>query len=168
MLCSKCSLTSPSEKYDNKENKENHGDFANSPCYLIDHASRSANSSKYHFAEKEAIEHKPLAKKFRKEQSQLWDQRYEELMDFKQEHGHCNVPRTWLRNPQLGTWLNTQRKQYRLSIQGESSQMNPDRRAKLEQLGFKWSLCEKQDWDVRFQELSEYKVKHGDCLVPQR
>jgi hypothetical protein len=168
MSCPKTSPSSLPSPSADKENQENQGDFVNSTSRLTCAVNASRNSSKYPFTEKEAIGQKPPTKKFRKEQAQLWDQRFEELKAFKHEHGHCNVPRTWLANPQLGTWLNTQRKQYRLSQQGVSSQMIPDRKAKLEQLGFKWSLCEKQDWDIRFQELAEYRQKHGDCLVPQR
>jgi len=107
-------------------------------------------------------------KKFRTDQSIQWNQRFIELQIYKKAYGHCNVPRTYLQNPQLGTWINTQRKQYRLLQLGQNSQMTHDRIIKLEQLGFVWSKCGKSDWSMRFQELKEYKKEFGDCLVPQR
>lgn len=36
-----------------------------------------------------------------------WDERYEELKLFKAKHGHTVVPQTY---PQLGWWVNTQRR----------------------------------------------------------
>jgi hypothetical protein len=108
------------------------------------------------------------ANKFRVDQSNQWDQRYQELQSYKADHGHCNVPRTYLQNAQLGTWINTQRKQYRLLQLGQNSQMIPDRINKLEQLGFEWSKCGKSDWGTRFQELKEYQIMAGHCFVPQR
>jgi len=150
-----------------KENQENRGDIINSSSRQT-YYKKSISFPKKKKTTEALRENLPPKKKGRKELSDLWDLRFEELKAFKLEHGHCNVPRTWLANPQLGTWLNTQRKQYRLSKQGMSSKMIPARIHKLEQLGFQWSLCEKQDWDVRFQELVQYRKKHGDCLVPQR
>jgi hypothetical protein len=106
--------------------------------------------------------------KFRADQSQQWNQRYHELCLYKELHGHCNVPRTLLQNPQLGTWINTQRKQYRLLKLGQHSQMTPHRIVQLETLGFSWTKCGKSDWGVRFQELKNFKEQKGHCLVPQR
>jgi hypothetical protein len=39
-----------------------------------------------------------------------WEERFAELTAFKATHGHCNVPIGWSENPQLGTWVNEQRK----------------------------------------------------------
>jgi hypothetical protein len=36
----------------------------------------------------------------------VWNQRYEELREFKEEHGHCRVPQ---RLGKLGTWANHMR-----------------------------------------------------------
>jgi len=152
-----CPTPSPLPSSD-KENQENQGDYVNSPPHLLS----------LHEVAEDAMHQPPSRKNFRKDQVTLWDRRFKELQAFKAEHGHCNVPRTYLPNTQLGTWINTQRKQYRILQLGESSQMTPARTAKLEELGFVWCLCEKQDWDVRFQELVEYKQKFGNCLVPQR
>ena len=40
-----------------------------------------------------------------------WERRYRELIQYKFEHGHTRVPARWKRNPQLGRWVMTQRRQ---------------------------------------------------------
>jgi Helicase associated domain len=39
----------------------------------------------------------------------LWDKWYQELMLFKKDFGHCNVPQQWPSNPGLGRWVHRQR-----------------------------------------------------------
>eukprot|EP00803_Ostreobium_quekettii_P008369 evm.model.scf_648.3 EVM.evm.TU.scf_648.3 scf_648:22258-26753(-) len=46
------------------------------------------------------------------QQEYRWQQRFNELVEFQKEHGHCNVPRDWPENPQLGDWVNAVRKKY--------------------------------------------------------
>lgn len=46
-----------------------------------------------------------------------------------------------------------------------------ERKRKLDELGFVWSLRSKRiedHWDEMFKQLQEYKDQHGDCLVPSR
>jgi hypothetical protein len=75
-----------------------------------------------------------------------WNQRFQELRQFKQEHGHCLVPSRYDKNPELGIWVGTQRSQYRLFMraretgQSVSTNMNDDRIRELEDLGFVWAL----------------------------
>ena len=48
--------------------------------------------------------------------------------------------------------------------------MTEDRIARLEAIGFEWSVKkpyrEKVPWESRFKELKQYKKKHGTCHVP--
>ena len=37
-----------------------------------------------------------------------WEVRYEELRLYKEENGHCRVPRAFRENQQLGNWVHTQ------------------------------------------------------------
>lgn len=62
--------------------------------------------------------------------SAAWDGRFEELLEYRQQHGHCNVPRTYRHNPQLSTWVKRQRRQYR------ANSISQKRIAKLESVGF--------------------------------
>ena len=38
-----------------------------------------------------------------------WETMFAELKRFRDEHGHCNVPRRWLENPRLSRWVSKQR-----------------------------------------------------------
>ena len=34
-----------------------------------------------------------------------WDRHYTDLIAYKQQHGHCNVPRSYKENTSLGKWV---------------------------------------------------------------
>lgn len=53
-----------------------------------------------------------------------WMVRFRELLEYRQEHGHCNVPQ---RGRQLGCWVSTQRTQYKLMLEGRQTQMSQER-----------------------------------------
>lgn len=102
-----------------------------------------------------------------------WDQRYKELIEYKNEHGHCNVPLKFELNQQLGRWVFNQRYQYRVLQQGKKSLMTMERIAQLNEIGFLWDARylkggNSENWDQRYKELIDYKQKHGDCNVSQQ
>lgn len=72
-----------------------------------------------------------------------WEDRLEQLQEYKAEHGDCNVPAKYSDNPKLGRWVSNQRTHYRLLKDGKRSTMTNDRIRKLNCLGFTWSLCKK-------------------------
>ena len=43
-----------------------------------------------------------------------WQKHYNELKEYKAEHGHCNVPARYAKNRRLGIWVSAQRQQVRL------------------------------------------------------
>jgi hypothetical protein len=91
-------------------------------------------------------------------QDAAWEIRFAELKRYRDEYGHCNVPFSWSENPQLGSWVVTQRmfqKEGRLSIQ---------RKARLDMLGFSWHAHDAA-WEAMFAELQRYKKAHGHCSV---
>ena len=96
-----------------------------------------------------------------------WDARLEELKEYQSRHGNCLVPQQYPENPQLGTWVSNQRKQYRLMKEDKPSPMTPERVKKLEELGFVWSIFSHDShWEAKFEELREFKEIHGNCAVP--
>jgi len=103
-----------------------------------------------------------------------WTQRYNELVQYKNEHGNCNVPQRFKDNLELGSWVNDQRKQYKRLKIGKKSPMTPQREAMLNSIGFVWSgthlvdTVYENNWTERYNELVQYKDWHGDCNVPQR
>jgi hypothetical protein len=73
-------------------------------------------------------------------QGAAWGERLGELKDFRKAFMHCNVPSNYSENPQLATWVKCQRRQYKLHVEGKSSNMTSDRVRELESLGFEWEL----------------------------
>jgi hypothetical protein len=63
-----------------------------------------------------------------------WDERFGELMAYRQKHRNCNVPQHWKENKQLGKWVNTQRTQFK------RGKMKAERKAKLDSVGFVWDM----------------------------
>jgi hypothetical protein len=93
-----------------------------------------------------------------------WEDRFNELAIFRRIYGHCIVPYNYSGNIQLGNWVATQRYQYRLAQDGETSPMTPARIQELESLGFEWRVCVTA-WEDRLIELAEYRKIHGHCNV---
>lgn len=100
-------------------------------------------------------------------QNDRWKEKYQELREFYECHGHCNVPHIYRDNPPLGQWVKRQRHQYRLHSQGDHSHMNADRIKLLEDLGFVWD-SHGETWEVKYRELMEFWKIHGHCTVPTR
>jgi hypothetical protein len=61
-----------------------------------------------------------------------WERMFTELVEIKKAHGSCNVPTSWIENPELAMWVLSQRVQYR------TGRLLPERRKRLEAIGFRW------------------------------
>ena len=69
-----------------------------------------------------------------KKERKPWDERYQELVDYRNANGHVNVH--W--KTSLGNWVNAQRMEYRKMQKGEKSIMTDERATKLTELGMVW------------------------------
>jgi hypothetical protein len=65
-----------------------------------------------------------------------WEDFLRELADYRKIHGHCDVPKNYSENTQLGDWVRTQRKQYRFHQKGKPSSMTSFRKSKGSNTGF--------------------------------
>jgi hypothetical protein len=102
---------------------------------------------------------------FRPYQAEKWQERFDELIVFRKEKGHCLVPHTYPSNAALARWVKRQRYQYKLlQVVGKSS-MTQDRLDILEEIGFAWDSHEAA-WQERLSELLDFKAGNGNCLVP--
>ena len=98
----------------------------------------------------------------RNKRDELWNARFKELLDYRSEHGDCNVLQS---QGQLGKWVNNQRTAYKADSLGH------DRVDRLSSIGFKWALKEAvptMPWEIRYHELVQNKAKHGDCNIPAK
>ncbi|WP_080126619.1 DEAD/DEAH box helicase [Chlamydia suis] len=92
---------------------------------------------------------------------EAWEKNFLELKRFREEYGHCKVPKRYPQNPDLGSWVSVQRKTFK------SSELSEDRIARLEELGFVWDILE-EAWEKNFLELQRFREEHGHCKVPKR
>lgn len=99
----------------------------------------------------------PTAKR-RMPHGEAWNSRLEELILYREEHGHCNVPHG---QGKLGYWVSFQRQRRN---KGKLSRERIDR---LDGVGFDWDPLE-GEWLARFEELTAYRAAHGDCNVNTR
>ena len=81
-----------------------------------------------------------------------WFEKFIEVKDFKEKHGHTQVTRSM--HKQLFDWIIRQR------FECEKE----DRRKLLDSIGFVWDLYEAQ-WIEIFDELRDFKEKHGHAKV---
>jgi hypothetical protein len=90
-----------------------------------------------------------------------WSEYFEQLIQYKKEHGDTLVPQDYGDNPSLGKWVATQRTNY------NANTLYSERIEKLNEVGFVWDPHEAQ-WTKYFELLCQYKAEHGDTLVPIR
>jgi len=67
-----------------------------------------------------------------------WEERFEELVSFKNKYGHCKVPRNYGVNPELGRWVHAQRTAYKKFRDNKRCKITQERIDKLDALGFIW------------------------------
>ena len=97
-----------------------------------------------------------------------WWDRYQELLEFKKIHGHCNVSNQFQGNPVLAQWVATQRSKRSKGL------LTSDYEKLLTDIGFAWissridSEIGKEIWNKRFEELQSFKEQKGHCDVPAR
>jgi hypothetical protein len=71
-----------------------------------------------------------------------WEERLKDLQEYHKEHGDCNVPNLYKRNRKLGTWVQCQRRQYKLfrEVNDKTPALNTDRINRLNRMGFTWEV----------------------------
>eukprot|EP00977_Amphora_coffeiformis_P023995 scaffold14974_cov195-Amphora_coffeaeformis.AAC.2 len=99
----------------------------------------------------------------------VWYQRYNELVDYREENGDCNVPQKYEPNTALGIWVNKMRMEKKRYDDDERSALNEEKIKALEAIDFTWA---KQKggalWDAKFRDLVKYKAENGHCNVPTK
>ncbi|MEQ1859602.1 MAG: helicase associated domain-containing protein [Chthoniobacteraceae bacterium] len=97
---------------------------------------------------------------------ELWERRYTELKEYRDEHGHVRVPVDWRGNVQLGRWLAYQRQQGRRGL------IEPDRGKRLLKLGVEWEIISEphvEEHDLYMEKmlarLAAYRERHGHTRV---
>ena len=81
-----------------------------------------------------------------------WEERLEQLKEFKNINGHCRIVRSYPENPSLGEWCHRQR------FLAHKNQLGKDRVKKLSDLGFEiWIRRQGKSWDDHFKMLLAFR-----------
>ncbi len=105
-------------------------------------------------------------KRFKPFHEEKWKANLKQLRAFKAKYGHCLVPHTFPNNQDLARWVKRQRRQYKLMLMGDTaSTMTQERVDTLNDEGFIWDSHDVV-WRERYNQLIEYKKKHGHTRVP--
>jgi len=107
--------------------------------------------------------------------SRTFEERYGDLMKYKEKFGHCDVPQTKSYGHQsLGIWCKDVRLSYKKIQKGQtpSHKLTQENMQQLDDAGFKWSVTTtpytRKSFDERYAELVKFKEKVGHCDVPQK
>ena len=92
-------------------------------------------------------------------QEELWNTRYQELVEFYTANGHSNVPYNHP-NRKLSRWVTNQRQNKKL----KKRCMTKQRIEALEKVQFTFST--RCTWEDRFEELKAFSLLYGHCDVP--
>jgi hypothetical protein len=98
-------------------------------------------------------------------QSEKWMHRYHDLLEYRKQNGHCNVPFDFKEKPFLSQWVKRQRHQYKCKFNGKHSHLTSERIGLLEMVGFIWD-SHAAAWEENFEVLKEFKKKHNHSHVP--
>jgi hypothetical protein len=103
--------------------------------------------------------------------SDKWLDHWKMLKEYKDKHGHVQVPTHYADNPKLGRWVHTQRHQRRLQQKAKKSCMTQERVDLLDQLEFSWEVRPSLErpratWQQRLDELKDFHAIHQHFRVP--
>jgi hypothetical protein len=95
-----------------------------------------------------------------------WCKMYQQLLKYREEHGHCRVPHSWPNNTSLAHWVQTER------LSQKQNKIEPSRLARLNAIRFTWSKPRRQNnrelqlWAENYEKLEAFKSEFGHCHVP--
>lgn len=90
-----------------------------------------------------------------------WDTHYKELVTFRKENGHCNVPTNDEKNRRLGQWVSSIRYKHKIG------ELEEDKVTALDDLDFVWSASDLA-WQQMYESLVTYARAHGTTNVHER
>ena len=87
----------------------------------------------------------------------IFESHFNDLLKFKEKYGHLVVPLKCDDFPSLGPWVAAIR----------NKKIPTERKKRLNSIGFVWDVLE-ANWQRRYQEVKEYKKKHGTFRIADR
>ena len=100
----------------------------------------------------------------------MFEKRCRQIISFRDEFGHCDVPQKYKADPTLGIWckvMQTTHGKIQKGLMNQSRVLSQDRIVELEEIGFQLEVC---DYDGQFEnrcdQLVAFKKEFGHCNVP--
>ena len=98
---------------------------------------------------------------------ELWMGMFQKLVVYKEMNKNTKVPQQYDEDPKLGTWVSTQRGNFR------DDELLPKRLVLLNSIGFEWEVVRGRKvnnkiWMNMFHKLVEYNEQHKNTMVPRR
>ena len=103
--------------------------------------------------------------------TQAWEKGYNHAVVYHQEHGHLNVPATYVCDDgyKLGSWISNLRYQIKAKPEIYTSNIWQERRRMLEAMGLSWEINTSDEaFETGYQEAKRYYGEHGTLDVPSR
>lgn len=102
-----------------------------------------------------------------------FEKRFQDLMAFRAEFGHCNVPKSSSNKKNskyysLGLWCSHIRISYRTIKRGgkpREYKLTTDQIDRLENAGFDWNPSKGLTFEQRFEQLMAFKAEFGHCNI---
>jgi len=96
-----------------------------------------------------------------------WAARYNELLEYREKYGHCNVPYHYKEKPFLNSWVKRQRYQYKCLLQGKPTHLNSERIRLLDSINFAWDT-HALAWEANFEAFRQHVKTHNHCHIPAK
>lgn len=104
--------------------------------------------------------------RFHPHHEKQWQEMYDELVKFHKKHGHCIVPYDQVDCQRLSGWVQRQRYQHTLMLEGKpATTMTTARVDALNKIGFVWDK-QSANWYEHLGKLQEFKKKYLHTNVP--
>jgi hypothetical protein len=98
-----------------------------------------------------------------------WETSFQELCQFQEQFGHCHTTRRDYKKdyPKLCNFVQNQRREYKLWLAGNRTQLTKERIQRLNSIGMEWFKSHEMAWEKRYQQLEQFYNEDGHCHVPQ-
>jgi len=117
-------------------------------------------------------------------ENERWETFFSLLINYKDIHGNCLVPKIYKANQTLSAWVFKQRAAMKLRNEGKENRLTDGRVIKLNAVGFVWDAKSDKEWkeldqlkkqkqadilwDQHYNSLITYKRVNGHTRVPKR
>ena len=92
-------------------------------------------------------------------QQTRWENMFAALVEYRRQHGDCNVPCGWPENPALARWVKGMR------AARSRGELDFERTRRLEAIGFGWDRGGDSRWEEMFAALADFRRLHGHCRI---